>query len=60
MTRRFTPEDARMMTPEEVLAFWRQRQIEDRDAGRPHYTKLVDVHRDGTETVVSTIDEVAR
>ena len=56
MTRPFTARDAKMMSPEQVIAFWRERQVEDRAAGRDHYTTLIDVRRDGTETVVATID----
>ena len=48
--------DIRRMSPDEIIAFWRQRQIEDRAAGRAHYATLIDVRRDGTETVVATID----
>ena len=57
MPRQFTADDAKTMTHEQVLAVWRQRQIEDRAAGRDHYTVLIDVHRDGTETVVATIEQ---
>ena len=56
MTRPFTADDAKTMTPEQILAFWRERQIADRAAGRQHYTTLIDVRRDGTEPVVATID----
>ena len=57
MSRPFTAHDAKTMTPEQILAFWRERQIENRAAGRDHYTVLIDVHRDGSETVVATIDQ---
>ena len=53
MTRQFTAEDAKTMTPEQILAFWRERQLEDRAAGRDHYTVLIDA---ATEKVVCAID----
>ena len=54
---RLTTADFIRMSPDEIIEFWRQRQIEDRAAGRDHYTVLIDVNRDGTETVVATIDQ---
>ena len=57
---RLTTADIKRMSPDEIVAFWRERQIEDRAAGRPHYVTLIDVRRDGTETVVATIDEERR
>ena len=53
MTRPFTADDAKTMTPEQVLAFWRERQLEDRAAGRDHYTVLIDA---ATDEVVCAID----
>jgi hypothetical protein len=57
MTRPFTAHDAKTMTPEEIITFWRDRQIANREAGLDHHTVLIDVRRDGTETVVATIDQ---
>ena len=54
--KRLTLDDLKRMTEADIIEFWRQRQIEDRAAGRAHYTMLIDVHRDGTDTVVATID----
>jgi hypothetical protein len=54
--KRLTIEDLKVMSEAEIIEFWRQRQLEDRAAGRDHYTALIDVHRDGTETAVATID----
>jgi hypothetical protein len=56
--KRLTLEDLKRMSQADIIAFWRQRQIEDRAAGRDHYTTLIDVHRDGTETVIADIDPV--
>jgi len=55
--RRLPSADIKRMSPDEIIAFWRQLQIDDRAAGRNHYTVLMDAHRDGTETVVATIDQ---
>jgi hypothetical protein len=53
MTRPFTADDAKRMTPDQILAVWRERQIEDRAAGRDHYTVLIDA---ATNEVVCAID----
>lgn len=49
----FTREMALAMTPDQVLAFWRDQQRERRDAGEPHYERLIDPV---TDEVVTTID----
>jgi hypothetical protein len=54
--KRLTLEDLKVMSETDIIDFWRQRQIDDRAAGRDHYTVLFDVRRDGTETVVATIE----
>ena len=41
------------MSPKEIVAYWRERQIEDRAAGRPHFTTLIDAT---TDVVVCAID----
>ena len=41
------------LDPDEIIEFWRRRQIEDRNAGRDHYTVLIDA---ATNTVVCAID----
>ena len=51
--RRFTAEDAKTMTPEQIIAFWRERQIANRDARANHYTVLIDA---ATGEVVATIE----
>ena len=53
---RLTTADLKRMSPDDIIAFWRGRQLENRAAGRDHYTVLLDVHRDGMETVVAAID----
>jgi len=55
--KRLTSADIKRMSPDEIVAFWREHQIDERAAGRDHYTTLIDVRRDGTETVVATIDQ---
>ena len=51
--KRLTLEDLKVMTEADIIAFWRQRQIEDRAAGRDHYTVLIDA---ATNEVVCSID----
>jgi hypothetical protein len=47
-----TSADIKRMSPDEIVALWRNRQIEDRAAGRDHYTVLIDA---ATEEVVCAI-----
>ena len=44
MTRQkpLTSADIKRMSYDEIIEYWRQRQIADRDAGRPYYTTLID------------------
>ena len=51
--KQLTSADIRRMSPDEIITFWRQRQIEDRAAGRDHYTVLLDA---ATNEVVCAID----
>lgn len=51
--RRLTSADIKRMSPDEIVAFWRERQVEDRAAGRDHYTVLIDA---ATNEVVCAID----
>ena len=51
--KRLTLDDLKAMTEAEIVAFWRQRQIEDRAAGRDHYNVLIDA---ATNEVVCAID----
>ena len=51
--KRLTSADIKRMSPDEIVAFWRQRQIDDRAAGRDHYTVLIDA---ATNEVVCAID----
>lgn len=51
--KRLTTADIKRMSPDEIVAFWRQRQLEDRAAGRDHYTVLIDA---ATNEVVCAID----
>ena len=51
--KRLTIADIKRMSPDEIVAFWRERQIEDRAAGRDHYTVLIDA---ATNEVVCAID----
>ena len=51
--RRLTSADIRRMSPDEIIEYWRLRQIEDRAAGRDHYTVLLDA---ATNEVVCAID----
>ena len=55
--KRLTSADIKRMSPDEIIRFWRDRQTEDRAAGRHYYATLIDLHRDGTETVIATIDQ---
>ena len=51
--KRLTTADITRMSPDEIVAFWRQRQLEDRAASRDHYTVLIDA---ATNEVVCAID----
>jgi hypothetical protein len=51
--KRLTLEDLKVMSEADIVAFWRQRQIEDRAAGRDHYTVLIDA---ATNEIVCAID----
>ena len=48
-----TTADIKRMSPDDIIEFWRARQIANRAAGRDYYTALIDP---ATNEVVATID----
>ena len=53
MQTKFTADMAKTMTPAQVIAFWKARQIERRDTGQDHYTSLVNA---ANGQVVTTLE----
>ena len=53
MQTKFTADMAKTMTPAQVVAFWKARQIERRDTGQDHYTSLVNA---ANGQVVTTLE----
>ncbi len=54
MEKQFTAEMAKIMTPEEILQFWIDRQQADKERGEFYYRELVDPI---TDKVIAEIEE---
>lgn len=54
MNKTLTSADIKRMSQDEIMAFWKKRQIENRASGRDHYTVLIDA---ATDKVVCDIEQ---